>query len=747
MTALATLLLGAAAWAAPGAPGGPVLACDVDAVRGAPEAADCYRRIAMTAADDATRAEALWRSGDLAGANAAFRQAVARDPDDATLRARWGRLFLDVYQDADAEALLREALDQDPDNVQALLGVAQLSLGRFEAGVRGHLARVLRREPRHPEANLLLARMRLELGQAAAVRTELGSLLDDGVLDGWLRLDAFALLAAADALDEVEPSPWTERALAVNGRFGDVHAVPGHHFVINRRYREAVASYERAVVVEPEHWAAHAELGINLLRVDRPADARRHLERAYAGDPYNPLTVNSLRLLDLLDAEFATVREPGVLLRAPRHQAAALAPEVLRLAGRAGRDMADRYGYRPSGPVVVELYEHHDDFAVRTAGLPGLGILGATFGDVVVMDGPAAKGIGDGFDWASALWHELGHVYTLGATGNRVSRWFSEGVSVMEEWRYGPTPTGSVPVSFLEALADDRLLPVAELDEGFLRPRYPQQIGISYVQAGLLCELIDVRFEGGLASMLTAYADGADTGEAIRRGLGVEPAALDVMFRGYLAQRFDGIVAALDEFQEKLRAAHAAAADARWADAVDAGRRAVALYPDYVAPDSAYVPLARAASELGDSIELDATLNRYFARGGRDPWALGRLAERHGAQDRADAEIEVLAVLSRTQPLDGGLHARLGDRLAAAGRHEQALEHFSVALGLDPHDRASAQLRLANAYHRLDRIEEAKRALLLALEIAPTYGPALDLLLTLNGTDQNGTDRDGPAHE
>ena len=34
------------------------------------------------------------------------------------------------------------------------------------------------------------------------------------------------------------------------------------------------------------------------------------------------------------------------------------------------------------GPVQVEVYPDHEDFAVRTMGMPGLGALGVTFGEV-----------------------------------------------------------------------------------------------------------------------------------------------------------------------------------------------------------------------------------------------------------------------------------------------------------------------------------------------------------------------------
>ena len=705
--------------------------CGALASRGAPEATDCYRQLAMTASSSAVRAEALWAAGDVAGANAAFRDAAASAPRDSRVRARWGRLFLEVYQQADAEALFQEALALDEDNVEALLGLAELALGRFEAGVQGYVARVLEQVPGHPEAHLLLASMQLEIGEVDEVRSTLIRLLEQGVFEGMQVLEAYAVLAAADALEDVDPSVWVERALERHPGFGDVHAVPAHYYVITRRYRQAVERYRQAVLVQPTAWDAHAELGINLLRVNRHDEARRHLVKAYQGDPYNALTVNTLRLLDLLDG-FATIREPGLLMRVPASQAQALAPYVRQLVSRAREEMSSRYGYDPDGRVVVELYEHHDDFAVRTAGLPGLGILGATFGDVVVMDGPAAKSITEGFDWVSALWHELAHVYTLGATDNRVSRWFSEGVSVMEEWSHGPTRQRSVPLHFLEALAEERLLGVADLDEGFLRPRHPQQVATSYVQAGLLCQFIAEQFEEGLAGMLAVYADGEDTPAAVRGALGLAPGELDRRFARYLEERFADVLDELEALQRALREAHQAAGEENWAAAMSAAGRAVAAYPDYVQSDSAYVPLARAARAAGQQTVLDDTLIAYFERGGRDPWALSTLAERHRDAGHHEREVAVRRVLTRTLPLDGALHAELGDRLGALGRYDEALGAYQAALSLEPHDKARAHLRLAETYLHLERTEQARRSLLEALEIAPRYDAALNLLLEIN---------------
>jgi hypothetical protein len=48
-----------------------------------------------------------------------------------------------------------------------------------------------------------------------------------------------------------------------------------------------------------------------------------------------------------------------------------------------------KYKMTLTGPVQLEVYPDHEDFAVRTMGMPGLGALGVTFGQVVAMDSPS----------------------------------------------------------------------------------------------------------------------------------------------------------------------------------------------------------------------------------------------------------------------------------------------------------------------------------------------------------------------
>jgi Flp pilus assembly protein TadD len=82
-------------------------------------------------------------------------------------------------------------------------------------------------------------------------------------------------------------------------------------------------------------------------------------------------------------------------------------------------------------------------------------------------------------------------------------------------------------------------------------------------------------------------------------------------------------------------------------------------------------------------------------------------------------------------PLDNELHSQLGDWLLQEGRATDALREFQAVLALNPHDQASAHFRLATAYRQLDDAAKTREHLLYALEIAPHYREAQQLLLEI----------------
>ena len=58
-----------------------------------------------------------------------------------------------------------------------------------------------------------------------------------------------------------------------------------------------------------------------------------------------------------------------------------------------------------------------------------------------------------------------------------------------------------------------------------------------------------------------------------------------------------------------------------------------------------------------------------------------------------------------------------------------AAREFEVTLAVGPVDRVSAHVDLAESYFLAGRSDEAKREVIAALEIAPTYERAQELLL------------------
>lgn len=722
--------------------------CDALAWRGDDDAATCYQRLLAGDLQAAIRAEAAWALGDLHDANRLFQAASDEHPEDANILTRWGDLYAHTHQDAEAMKLYREALSAAPQHAYAMLGAARLLVGRFSDAANEYL------EPLLTNANLadgarlgawlLIARIALEnenIDEASHNLTEAARLIER---HDWPPLELYALRAAAALIENADGSEWTERSLTYNPNYGDVYATPAHFYVISRRYRQAIDLYQQAVDIEPKLAAAHEQLGVNLLRDNQIERARKHLELAHEHDPFSPVAVNTLRLLDSF-GNFTEIRDPQtdtgsgevpILLRLHEEEAAAIAPYAIELTRESIREFTERYDFSLVEPVIIEMYPDHEDFAVRTAGMPGLGILGATFGYVVAMDSPSARST-DHFQWGTTLWHEMAHVFTLEATEHLVPRWFSEGVSVHEEWRSGPTRGVRIPMSVYAAMRDDKFLPVATLDEGFIRPSYPDQVIVSYMQAGLLCHFIDERYGSEkLAELLHAFGDGLDTVAAIRRTLDISSPQLDREFDAYVEQQHGPTLRILDEWQEQFAALEEARNAEDWQAVVTTATELIDLFPTYVEANSPYLSLAEAHAALDETDDARATLSAFHARGGFDPGALKQLADWHAEAGDRRAAADVLHTVALVQPLDQELHATLGHLHLALGDGAAALREFEILLGLEPHDKATAHLRIAEAHRALGNAEASRSSVLTALDLAPGFRPAQRLLLELMRGEQ-----------
>jgi tetratricopeptide (TPR) repeat protein len=171
----------------------------------------------------------------------------------------------------------------------------------------------------------------------------------------------------------------------------------------------------------------------------------------------------------------------------------------------------------------------------------------------------------------------------------------------------------------------------------------------------------------------------------------------------------------------------------RGAEAVPYLERAKALFPDLAGPESPRWHLARIYEARGDLRAAAAELDTLTTRG-EAPYeallALARLREALGDRPGAAA---ALARAIWVSPYDVALHQRLAALYEATGATREAVREWRAVVALDPTDRAEALYRLALAYERAGDVAEARRAVLRALEEAPNYEKAQELLLRLRG--------------
>ena len=186
-----------------------------------------------------------------------------------------------------------------------------------------------------------------------------------------------------------------------------------------------------------------------------------------------------------------------------------------------------------------------------------------------------------------------------------------------------------------------------------------------------------------------------------------------VLGRALRKEAAAGVEGALDEAVRALEAAAAscrsraarqpAAADRRDRAREEGRGRAIAALQAVVAADFDNVEAARQLATLLREAKVT------------DPARLRPVYERIAAIDPFDAEA----------------HAALGRLALQRNDAETAIREFRAVVALGPVDGAAAHTDLAESYFKGGKPAEARKQTLAALEIAPSYERAQDLLLKL----------------
>ncbi len=493
-------------------------------------------------------------------ANDAFNQSERADSSRVETRLWRAELYLEHDDTGHAEEVLREALRIGPKRADALVLLARVKLSQsLDFDEADRLTRdALAVHPRHTGALAVRAGLALRTLDIASSHAILDTAVDPN------DLELLALRAATRFLDDDRAGyDATKRdAFARNPEFSRFFQIVAEFAEWEHRYDDIVAMMKEAVAIDPKDAKAWAELGMMQLRGGDETAGVTSLREAWRLDHYNVRVFNTLdRLYEKWVPSLYETSSDGVFrIRYPKKEKAILERYVPRLLGRAWGSMKARYGFVPTSPVQIELYQERQHFSVRTSGLPNIGIQGVCFGRVVAAMSPGSEP----FNWGNVLWHELGHVFAIQRSKSHVPRWFTEGLSEYETLIRRPEWHRDLDPGLYRALKRGALPSVVDMNKAFTHGAGGLDMGVAYYAASQMIVFTAETFGmGPIVEALGLWGEGVKTPEVLRRAFGVTAGEYDTRFRAWGLRRlsryegtfvFDPVAKPLGEAQAEALA-------------------------------------------------------------------------------------------------------------------------------------------------------------------------------------------------
>ncbi|MBT4188554.1 MAG: tetratricopeptide repeat protein, partial [Gemmatimonadales bacterium] len=229
----------------------------------------------------------------------AFDEATSLDASWSEPSVRAGDLFLEKYSSPEAKTEYEKALARNPRHPGALLGMAKALSFDNSPGAGSVLTQILEINPNHVEARSIIAAQHLTREGIAEAKEEAETALavNPQSLIALTTLAASQLVAGELAAFQATRS----RALDINPRYAALDTELAEISVQTRRYAQAVERAQAAVALDDAAWEAWGLLGMNQLRVGDIEEGHANIEKAFAGDPFNPWFKNTLDLLDTFE--------------------------------------------------------------------------------------------------------------------------------------------------------------------------------------------------------------------------------------------------------------------------------------------------------------------------------------------------------------------------------------------------------------------------------------------------------------
>ncbi len=717
----------------------------------------------FSSADVTMTALASWLLGRFHDANSLFQEATRADPQNLEAQTLWGDLFLEKYNEGEARTSYEDALEVNNRHVPALVGLARIT------GDERSLQRALAINPNAVPAMEVWGRQLQRNERVEEAAGHFSRALD-------LNPEALGVLSAMAAQAAME-----ERMADYELHAAQVEAFsPGNpvfladvadHFGRNYRFTEAVEYARAAIAADPEYWRGYTLLGSNLIRLGEEAEGRANLETGFDNDPFNVLSSNLLTVFDTLE-EYATLESEHFLVHMSPRDAKILWPYLEPLLEEAWDEMVEKWQFEPEYPVLIEVFENTQDFAVRSVGLPDIGpLVGICFGKVITLISPDTLSA----NWQEIAWHEFSHVITLQMTRNRIPRWLSEGISVWEEQQGRPYWGRRQGLDLVRAAEREQYLPVSELNSAFSGARSNADLGFAYFQSYLVVDYIEQTFGfDKLRELVVQYGLIKQDSERFREVFDLSPNEFDAGFRDWIAQRVAEInvhvhdedvpdeveghghgirensSAILSElynnaslkqymrsrleenprdFMAHLQLGIVLFKEENFAEARQSLLAAHELLPNYSGYPSPPLVMSQIYESEGNLEEQRRWLEILLENLQHDDQSALILAEAAldaGDAGRADYYIDRALQVDPYESEVHALRARLAD---LTGDSSLAVTEYEILLELEISDPVEAGASLAEAYLRDGRPAAARETVLRALETAPGYLRAQQILL------------------
>lgn len=492
----------------------------------------------------AGRAAHLLRSAK--DANELFKKSLRADRQNVELLLWHAALFLEKYDPGHAEESLKDALKVAPNDPDAIVAMAEVKLAQtmdFDEA-ETLLAKALAINPKHVRAHFLRAGLALrDMDIVAADKA-----IADGLATNPNDLELWSMKAATRFLAD-DPAGYEaakRETFARNPQYSRFYSIVAEYAEWEHRYDDIVTMMQEAVKVDPKDGFAWGQLGLMQLRQGDERAGLDNLRKAFAKDTFNVRVYNTLDLYEKnIALDYDLVEEGPFKIRYPKRTEELLRRYVPQMMTEAWASMKARYGFVPAGPVQIELYENADkgkigparqQFGVRTAGLPGIGIQGVCFGKVIAAMGPHAEP----FNWGNVLWHELGHVFAIQLSKSHVPRWFTEGLSEYETIARRPEWQRELDPQLYMALVKNRLPSAVDMNRAFTHAESPEDVTVAYYASSQMLVFTVQRF--GMPKVVQALAlwgQGVRTPDVLARAFGTSPTDYDAQFRAWMLGRLE----------------------------------------------------------------------------------------------------------------------------------------------------------------------------------------------------------------